>query len=243
MNRVVFITGASSGIGEQTAYLFAKAGFDLVLTYHKDEAGGLKVMQECRRLGAKEVLLLRLELADDRIIEETVQKSLSKFPKIDILVNNAAMIEHYFLRDADFAAIDRLVQANLSGPLKLTSRLLPHVTQSIINIGSNLSITGKKTLVVYGATKSALRGFSRALEKEAPNLLIYTIHPPLTHTVMGSSEGLPPQKVAEIIVNAALRRYHAKSGSDIFVIDYLHGEFWSYVRSLLRPLKKLIIRS
>ena len=234
MDKVVFITGSASGIGEQTAYRFARAGAKLALTYHSDQQAGEKVSQECQRLGATDILLVKLELTSGESIQDAVRQVVEKYGKIDTLINNAGIISHNMLTDKTFDEISQELEANLIGPIKLTKQCLPHITESIINIGSTLGLTGKKTLSVYSASKFGVRGFTKALAKELPDLRIFMINPSLTATKMGNTRGIAPEKVAEIVYKAATGEIALRSGGDLNVFDYLRHPVFRFLKRLLR---------
>ena len=238
-NKTVLITGASSGIGQATAFKFA-AGNYLIITYRQNQAQCQNTADKCRQLGAKDVLILPLDLASDESIEAAIEKAINKFGKIDILINNAGFLVSKNLTEQSFEEISFQVKTNLEGLIKITKLCLPYIKQAIINVGSNLGLIGKRNLSVYCAAKFGVRGFAKSLAKEMPNLLIYTINPPLTATRMGSLAGIAPEKVAEIIFNAANGKYRAKSGADINVGDYIYGEFLGKLISFLRLIKGIL---
>jgi NAD(P)-dependent dehydrogenase (short-subunit alcohol dehydrogenase family) len=84
--KVIFITGASLGIGKETAYCFAREKCKLVLTYFKHKKEGQMVKAECLNLGASEVLLLKLDLNKEGDIKKVVRKIKSKFGRIFLLI-------------------------------------------------------------------------------------------------------------------------------------------------------------
>lgn len=239
--KTVLITGASSGIGQAIAYRFAQAGQRLVLTYHQNQAGVQKTAAQSKNLGAKEVVIVNLDLGDDLSIQSCFKEINTNFTQIDILINNSGFLVVKRLVDSSFEEIDDQLNTNLVGLIKFTKMILPSLTESLVNIGSNLGLVGKSKLAVYSASKFGVRGFSRSLAKEYPNLRVYTVNPPLTATRMGSQFGLAPAKVAEVVFSAANGLYWAKSGSDINVVDYLFGEFLKYFIAPLRAIKRKIL--
>jgi len=239
--KTVLITGASSGIGQAIAYRFAKAGHQLILAYHQNQAGIQETVALSKNLGAKDSTVVNLDLGDDSSIQGCAKEISANFPQIDILINNSGFLVGKKLVDSSFEEIDNQLNTNLVGLIKFTKMILPGLTESVVNIGSNLGLIGKSKLAVYSASKFGVRGFSQSLAKEYPNLRIYTVNPPLTATRMGSQFGLAPAKVAEIVFSAANGLYRAKSGSDINVIDYLFGEFLKYFISPLRAIKRKIL--
>ena len=87
-NKSVLITGADSGIGKAIALLFAKEGADIAVVYHSDKEGAEKVMKEIISLGRKSIIL-KGDVNDSAFCKESVKKTVEKFGKLDILINNA----------------------------------------------------------------------------------------------------------------------------------------------------------
>lgn len=233
MDKVVFITGSSSGIGEQTAYQFASRGNCLVMTYHSDQDQGEKVRRECVRLGARDALLIKLELTSDASIEDAVRRTIDKYAKIDILINNAGVLSQNFLADKTFEEITNQIKTNLEGPIKLTKLCLPYLKEGVVNIGSRLAFIGRKQLTLYSATKFGIRGFTKALGHESPNLRILCVNPGLTATRMGEATGVPAEKVAEIIYRAAVGEIAVERGGDLNVYDYLENPIKRFIKKYL----------
>lgn len=242
-NRVIFITGASSGIGKETAYLFAAHGDSLVLTYHYHPAEGAAAADKCLALGARDVLLVNLDLTNNDSIINALKSAVNQYSRIDILINNAAFLAQDILTEQSMESIELQIKTNLEGPIKLTQQSLPHVRESIINIGSNLSTASQKQFSVYSATKFGLRGFTKSLALECPALNVYLVNPSLTATKMGHFKGLPPSVAAKVVYHAALGDYSEKSGADLNVRDYLYGpklkKYWVLIRWIKRRLWKL----
>jgi len=237
--KTILITGASSGIGQATALRFAKDN-NLIITYSQNQAGAEQTAQKCLDSGARDALVLPLDLSQIESIQSAVNQISAKYNQIDILINNAGTIVHGNLSEIDIKDISSQIRINLEGLIILTKLLLPKIQQSIINIGSNLGIQAKGTLSVYSAVKFGVRGFSQALAQENPSLKVYTVNPGLTATKMGSSKGMDPANVAEIIFSAAQGEYKAKSGSDVNVRDYQYGEFLGKIVKFLRYIKKMV---
>ncbi len=233
MAKVVFITGSSSGIGEQTAYCFAKTGASLILTYHNDKAGGERVRQQCLKLGASEVMLEKLELADDICVRLTAENVINKYGKIDILINNAGILSQKPLAEKSFAEIREQIKTNLEGPIKLTQLCLPHIKEAIINVGSRLGFVGRKNLAVYSATKFGIRGFTKGLGEEYKNLRIACVNPGLTATSMGNSGGVPSETVGELVYQVAIGEIAVERGGDFNVFDYLENPVKRFIKKIL----------
>jgi len=237
-DKIVCITGSSAGIGRETALLFAHHGNKLIITYYDDKKVGENVKQECLQAGAIDVQLIHLDLNNDESIKRAVQKIISQYHQIDILINNAGILEHGALVNKSYEEIDRQININLTGLIKLTRECLPYVKESIVNIGSELGFKGHPRLSLYCASKFGVRGFTKGLALERNDLKIYVVNPGLTATQMGGWEGMPPQKVAQVIMNAALGKYKLKNGTDINVRDYQHGPLAGKLIAKLREIKK-----
>src|SRR5512140_281605 len=123
----VMVTGASLGIGRETAYGFAAAGSRLALTYreHADEA--VAVAERCAALGSPDVLLTELDLGDEPSARRCVSQVEQRFHDIDILVNNAGVVVWRPFLEQSLAEVEQQILVNLIGTLRLTWLLLPYV--------------------------------------------------------------------------------------------------------------------
>jgi 3-oxoacyl-[acyl-carrier protein] reductase len=215
--KVALITGASRGIGEVTAYAFAKEGCRLALTYLQNQTEAEKVKAGCLKLGAAEVRLYQLDITQDEPIRDLAKELKSDFGQIDILVNNAGILIWKFFSEMSFEEIEQQITVNLTGTIKLTNALVPIIGDSIINVGSQAGKRAGAEHIVYCATKFAIRGFTQGLAHEFPSLKVYAVNPDGINTEMNDWQGRPPEEVAKIIVQATSGDYEALSGSDLDV--------------------------
>jgi NAD(P)-dependent dehydrogenase (short-subunit alcohol dehydrogenase family) len=183
----VMVTGASLGIGREIAFGFAAAGSRLALTYreHGDECA--EVAQRCRELGSPEVLIAELDLADAESARRCVLQVEQRLGDLDILVNNAGVVTWRPFLEQSLEEIERQIEVNLTGTLRLTWLLLPLVRDAVIVVGSTASLHGTRTLGPYCASKWGVRGFVKALAKEHPDKRIVAVHPTVTATRMNDS--------------------------------------------------------
>ena len=219
-DRVIFITGASLGIGKETALLFAKEKCKLALTYYKDEKEAKEVKKQCKSLGS-DVLLLKLNLLDDESIKETVKQIIKKYRKIDILINNAGILVWKKLEEHSFKEIEEQLRTNLEGLIKITHESLPHIKEMILNLASAAGLHAYALATTYCTTKFGLRGFTQACAAEFPEIKSYAINPGTIATRMNDFQGMPPIKVAEIILKVAKREYDLKNGADVNIWEYV----------------------
>jgi short-subunit dehydrogenase len=105
--------------------------------------------------------------------------------------------------------------------IKLTMLSLPYIKEMVINISSGAGLAGYEYLTIYCASKWGVRGFTKALAQEFPGRKVFTVNPVITATQMNDFQGMPPERVAEVIVNLAKGMYHVQSGDDVNVRDYV----------------------
>jgi len=219
--KVVFITGSSIGIGRETAFKFAEAGWKIIISYYKDKKEAKKTAEKCKELGAKDVLVVKLDVKDSKSILNAVKEIVKRFNHINILINNAGVVVWKELIEQDDEEIENQIRTNLEGLIKVTRYCLPYIKEIIINISSGAGKTGHATLTTYCASKFGVRGFTQALAQELKGIKLYSVNPRRTKTRMTDFSGDSPGQVAEIIFNTAVGRYKIDSGDDVDVWDLL----------------------
>ena len=220
-DHVVFITGSSSGIGRETAYRFAREGFRVVLTYYRGKARGEAAERRCIKLGARDTLLLHLNVMDTRSIAEAVRKVKKRFGMVDILVNNAGVGVFAPFEDQTIGDMERQIRTNLEGLIRVTRALLPLVRTGIVNIASAAGKTSYKDMAVYCGTKFGVRGFTQALALEFPRLRVCCVNPDMTATRLSGYEGRPAGEVAEVIFRACTGKARCSRGGDVDVWEIM----------------------
>lgn len=167
-NKVVWITGASSGIGEAFAYAFAAEKAKLILSARRKEELE-RVKQRCN-LPDENIMVLPMDVAELDRIEVLTQQVVSRFGQIDILVNNAGLSHWSKLKDTSLDVIKRIMDVNFMGGVALTKAVLPDMLKrkqgSIVVISSILGkiVTAKQG--AYNSSKHALHGFYDTLRAE-----------------------------------------------------------------------------
>lgn len=218
--KVVLITGASLGIGRETALKFAREKFSVIATYYKDKKEGEETAKKCLELGAANALLLQLNLMDNSSIKNCVKKTIAKFGHVDILINNAGIVVWKGLKEQSFEDIENETRTNLEGLIKMTRECLPHIKEGIINISSGAGKSAYAGMSTYCATKFGVRGFTQALALELKGIRVISVNPGSTATRMTGYSGTKPEKVAEVILKAAKGEIRPDSSRDIDVWDY-----------------------
>ena len=226
-DKVVLVTGASSGIGKATAIKLAAEGAKLAITYFggKEEADKAdETAKLCRESGSPEVLVLELDVRDYKSIKNVVNNTVGNFEKIDILINNAGIIKWAIFSEQTIDSIENQIRINLEGVIKMTYECLPHIKEMIVNIASGAGIRPHPTAAVYCATKYGVRGFTQTLGLEYPNLKIYAVNPDRAATQMTNFDGRSPEVIADIILRTAEGEFKVENGGDVNVWEILHSE-------------------
>ena len=216
---VVLITGASIGIGRATAVRFAREGSKVVITYNKEKKEAWETAEMCQSAGARGSMVLRLDMTDDVSVRKAVADTVGEMGRIDILINNAGVIERKRVEEQTFEDIERQLRINLEGAIKITRSTLPHLRNMVINVASVTALRGYPTLGVYAASKGGLIAFTRTLAEEIEPRKAYNVFPRATATRMTRFHGDPPELVAETIVSLARGDYLIPNGGDVKVGD------------------------
>lgn len=215
--KVAFITGAAHGQGRATALALAKegakiVGFDVAkkIEYPDYEFGTsdeLKTLkQEVEDLGS-EALIFAGDVRDDEAIQRAVDGTIEAFGPIDILFNNAGICAYAEVDKMTNDEWDSMIGINLTGPMKVTRAVVPHMKKAksgvIINNSSVMGLRGGRRLSHYTASKWGLTGLTKAWAIElAPwNIRVNSIHPTGVNTPMNDGlaamEGKTPEEIAE----------------------------------------------
>ena len=166
---VILVTGASSGIGEATAYLFARRGYRVVLAARRIDR--LISMAQAIQTEGGEALPIETDLSDLQSIQAMVQQVHQAWGQIDVLLNNAGLGRLDWLDRLDpLEDIQLQIQVNLLGLIYTTQQVLPGMIErrrgQIINMGSIASYVATPTYSIYAATKFGIRGFTESLRRE-----------------------------------------------------------------------------
>lgn len=216
-NKVVLVTGASSGIGKAVALRLASAGTQLVLTYHKRQKEAEEVRAACVKRGAKDVAVLKLNVSNDKNIITAFEEVRQRHSEVHVLVNNAGTGIVKPFAGNSFADIERQLRINLEGLIKMTYVFLPLVTEQIVNIGSMLAKETIPDMAVYCASKFGVRGFTQALAKEIPSIKVCCLNPDMTATPLTQNHGRPPEAVADVLWKVLTGEIPCPSGGDVDV--------------------------
>lgn len=186
-NKVVLITGASSGIGEATARLLAKAGATVVLGARRGEKLAL-ISQEIRAAGGKATYQV-LDVADASSVKRFVEDARERFGRIDVLFNNAGIMPLSPMNALKTGEWNDIIDINIKGVLNGIAAALPLMEAQgsghIINTASTGAHAVAGACAVYCGSKYAVRAISEGLRQESENVRVTVISPGVTTTELG----------------------------------------------------------
>lgn len=228
-NKVVWITGASSGIGKALCLELARQGARLILSARR-ESKLQAVKKECG-LSDQDGLVLPLDLEQYEMMEGKVKVAVAHFGRIDMLVNNGGLSQRSLIKDTDLEVFKRLVDVDYMGTVALSKAVLPIFIQQQSGIYVTVtSLMGKFASPLrsgYCGAKHALHGFFDALrlEHESDNIQVTLVCPGFIRTEIsknaltadGSAQqtmdqatdaGMPPEICAKKIIKAVTSGKH-----------------------------------
>ena len=260
--KTVWITGASSGIGEACAYRYAAQGCRLILTSssrQKLEA----VADRCRREGAAAVRVLPYDLAEPDGIRLLSREAWNTFGGIDILFCNAGISQRTSVEDTPLPMVRKIMEVNFFAPVAMAEAILPLM---ISNGGGRIAVTtsiagrfGFPLRCAYSASKHALNGFFETLRAENSDkgISVTLVCPGRVrtnisfnaldkggekHAVMdpGQDSGLSAEKAAKVIVRAIdRRRNEVLVGQRELVMVYIKRFFPDLCARLARRIRPM----
>ena len=166
-DKVAIITGGDSGLGRAAAIAFVKEGSKVVIPYYNEHEDAKETKEYIESLGG-ECLLLSGDISKKDFCEKIVQKTIEKFGKINVLVNNAGVqYQADSLECICDEQFDWTMKVNVYGMFYLTRAVLPYLKSgdTIINLTSVTTFYGEPQLIDYVTTKGAIVGFTRALAR------------------------------------------------------------------------------
>ncbi|MCD9189597.1 MAG: glucose 1-dehydrogenase [Pyrinomonadaceae bacterium] len=168
-DKVALITGGDSGIGRSVAVLYAREGADVAIVYLKEEEIDAQETAKHVENEGKKCLLISGDVKDSEFCRDAVEKTVKKFGKLDILVNNAAYQQHQeIITDIDDEQFEKTFRTNIFGYFYMAKAALKHLKKggAIVNTGSITGLEGNKELLDYSATKGAIHAFTKSLAQQ-----------------------------------------------------------------------------
>ena len=225
-NKVIIITGASSGIGKACAYEFSGQGAKVVLASRRKNE--LKKVEDGIKKQGGDVLVVRTDVRKIEDCKNLIDKAVEKYNKVDVLINNAGISMRANFEDLDLSVIKDLMDTNFYGTVYCTKFAMPYLLKqkgTVIGISSITGLTPLPGRTGYAASKHAMDGFLNTLRleniKKGLNVLI--VHPgftssnirklalnkngkPQIETPRNEAKMMSAEKVAQIIAHATIKK-------------------------------------
>lgn len=189
--KVVFVTGGSRGIGKAIALKYAQNGYNVVINYVSDKTNVEELKKKFEELKV-ECLIEKADVSKSEEVEQIVKKTIEKFKKIDVLINNAGITRDGLLMRMKEEDFDKVIEINLKGTFLVTKAVIPYMLKKrdgkIINLASVVGVTGNAGQCNYSASKAGIIGFTKSIAKElaSRNIRANAIAPGFIDTDMTS---------------------------------------------------------
>ena len=239
-NKVVLITGSSRGIGNAIAREFVKGNAKVVVCGSKLENAKKAVEEIKKDLNINEDILLPvgINIKDSEDIKRVVEEVITKWGRIDVLINNAGITSNVSLLDSTDEEFKEMFDINFFGVVSLTREVVKHMKDtggSIINTSSIVSFYGQGLGCMYPASKSAVNGLTRSLSRELGQygIKVNSVAPGVTRTDMIAA--LPDSMVAPLLQKIPLARMG--EAEDIAnAALFLASDMASYITGAIIPV-------
>lgn len=265
-NKVVWLTGASSGIGEALAYALSNKKCKLIISSRNHAE--LERVKRCCENGGEHIFVLPMDLTNPDELPLVASVAMNHWGKIDCFIHNAGMAVRDLAVNTNAEVDRRVMETNYFGPMMLTKCILPAMLEKrsgqIVVISSLSGKYGVPKLSAYAASKHALHGFYDSLRTETAgmNVKISMIIPGFIKTPIGNhakdgqgnaygkvilanEQGMNPEVCAEKIMKAILKEKEETliGGTEVFSV-YLHRFFPKLFSKIIRnhPMRRLRFR-
>jgi 3-oxoacyl-[acyl-carrier protein] reductase len=210
-NKVSLITGGSRGIGRAAARMFAEAGSDVIINFHRNEAEAQSAVDEAVAFGVM-AGAYRANVGDKSQVDSMVDAAIRDFGRIDILVNNAGIWIHNPIDVMTEERLRETVDINLMGSFYTAMAVVPHMKKQgsgvIVNISSTAGQRGEAFHSPYAATKSGVIGLTKSLATElvGDNIRVNCVAPGWVDTDMSRPSLDNEEEAAEVLSKIPMGR-------------------------------------
>lgn len=209
--RICLVSGGNRGIGFETCHQLAQLGHTVILTARNSTKGKTAAKQLIDK--DFDIIFYQMDVSHQNSIDDAYDKIIQRFGRLDVLVNNAAILYDVWqsVIDADFEIVNQALVTNLLGPWRLSKRFIPIMKKNrygrIVNVSSlagSLHFMGKGA-PAYSISKTALNALTRKLAAEllGTGILVNSIDPGWVATDMGGTGGRPIEEGVKGIVWAS----------------------------------------
>jgi len=211
MKKVILITGASRGIGNNIAKNLAKENI-VIANYNNSEAEAKKLKRELEEKNIN-IDIIKADVCNRNQVKEMIKQTIDKYGHIDVLINNAGISQYKLFTDITDSDWAEIMNTNLSSNFIVTQEVVKNMIHNkeglIVNISSIWGITGAAMEVAYSTSKAGIIGLTKSLAKELgpSNIRVNAIAPGIINTSMNSTfseeeinnikEEIPLEKIGE----------------------------------------------
>lgn len=192
MKKNVIITGASRGIGAETARIFADEEYNVLINYNKSKDEATKLHEEIMQKGGVSEIF-KADVSNRSEVNAMVDFCINKFGSVDVLVNNAGIAQYGLFTDVTEKEWDEIININLKGVFNCSQSVIRHMISrkqgKIINISSIWGMVGASCEVSYSTAKAGVIGLTKALAKEMgpSNIQVNCVAPGVIETDMNKN--------------------------------------------------------
>lgn len=238
MKKVAFITGGASGLGKVISSMFAKEGYNLVITYYKSQEEAYKLKKKLEDNYNSKVLILKCDLSKEEDIKEVKEEALKNFEKIDVLVNNASVEINKEFNQKTKKNFMYTLEVNLVGTFLISRYIADEMYKNkygkIINISSNNAIDKNDPITLeYDASKVGIISMTHNFALEyAPFVNVNAVAPGwiTTDKILLENNNLDGKLLEEESKNILLHRFATPEDIANLVL-FLASDKSSYINS------------
>lgn len=202
-SKIVLITGASSGIGAATAVHFSRLGAKLALT-GRNAVNLRTVADQCEKSCSLRPLVVAGDLTDEDDTANVLNSTVAHYGRLDVLVNNAGVLENGSIETTSLDQYDRVMNANVRSMYHLTMLAVPHLVESrgnIVNVSSVNGVRSFPNVLAYCMSKAAVDQFTRcvALELAPKGVRVNGVNPGVVVTNLLTRQGMSQEDYAQFL--------------------------------------------
>jgi len=238
--KVVLITGASSGIGAETAKKLASQGARLILSGRNVESLNI-VAEKC---GTGNTFVVPADVTKEADNERLISETIKKYDRLDVLINNAGILESGTIETTSLEQYDRVMSTNIRSIYNLTMLAVPHLIKTqgnIVNVSSVNGIRSFPGVLAYNISKAAVDQFTRcvALELALKNVRCNSVNPGVTVTNLHKRSGMNDDAYAKFLEHSKTTHALGRPGqvSELAeAISFLASDAASFITGASLPV-------